>query len=137
MHRRLCHLQLCKRRQHIAPADVWRDDQLQDSEPEQLDAVILGLARCARRAEVPLLAYHLVQRAATIRRPAERVFLRALHRGFSELQSNAMHVQGRGEEQSDNLLSRLSRTPTATSLAQKRIADGMCTVLGAEFTFAR
>jgi hypothetical protein len=38
------------------PARVWNNDQLEDSNVQELDTIVLGLARCPLRTEIPLLA---------------------------------------------------------------------------------
>jgi hypothetical protein len=65
--------QLRQRRKRYLPARVWNNDQLKNSNVQELDTMVFVLAGCALWTEIPLLAYDLMERLRAIRRPAEDV----------------------------------------------------------------
>src|SRR6185436_17522650 len=90
--------QLCHRSKCASSADIRRDAQLQDGDPGEGDAIVLRLAGCSLRAEIPLLANNLLEGLPAIARPTQHILLRALGSGLQEAQLDPPQLLGARED---------------------------------------
>jgi hypothetical protein len=122
MRARLGEAQLRKGSTRRSAAYVRNNAQLERTNPREIDAMVLRLARCALGAEVPLLAHDLPVRLPAIRRPAQNVLLGALSDGLDKLQPDPPQSLWLREEKADRLFSGPCGTPPAQDSTNRRRA---------------